>query len=152
MHPELSKPVQVQTDITGKELSPDEIFNIFKEAFVNIQAPIKLVHFNSSYKDNDDNSVEIEAIVSVNGTERKVLGVGNGPISAFFHGIQNIGFEGYHLKDYTEHAITGSADAMAAAYIQLENGEGQKKYGVGIDANINKASIIAVISAINRLQ
>lgn len=151
MHPEISKPVQIKTDETGRELSPDEIHEIFKETFVNLSTPLKLIHFNSSYKDGDENAVTIEATVRVKGTERKVIGQGNGPISAFFHGIQSIGYEGFSLKDYTEHAISGDADALAAAYIQLEDESGKRAYGVGIDSNINKASIIAVISSMNRL-
>ncbi|MDA3846594.1 MAG: 2-isopropylmalate synthase [Vallitaleaceae bacterium] len=151
MHPELSAPIQKKTDETGKELTPDGIFELFIQNFVNIETPMKLVHFNSSYKDGDENSVTIESVVRVNGTERKIVGLGNGPISAFFHGIQSIGYDGYKLKDYTEHAISGSEDAVAAAYIQLENEAGKKCYGVGTDANINKASIKALISAINRL-
>jgi len=127
-------------------LTPEEIFKIFKENFVNIETPMKLVHFNSSYKDGDENTVTIESTVRVNGTERKIVGLGNGPISAFFHGIQSIGYEGFKLKDYTEHAISGNEDAVAAAYIQLENEAGKKCYGVGTDANINKASIIALVS------
>lgn len=151
MHPEISLPVQVKTDETGRELSPEEIHEIFKDTFVNLDAPMKLIHFNSSYKDGDENAVTIEATIRVKGTERKVIGEGNGPISAFFHGIQSIGYEGFRLKDYSEHSISGDADALAAAYIQLEDENGKRAYGVGINANINKASIIAVISSMNRL-
>lgn len=152
MHPEVSKPVQLVSDKTGKEQTPDQIFEIFKEAFVNLEAPLKLVQFKSGYDDGDENKVTIESTVRVGGTERKVVGHGNGPISAFFHGIQSIGYEGYALKDYTEHTISANADAEAAAYIQLEKGEGNRAYGVGTSSNSIKASIKAIISAINKLE
>lgn len=152
MHPEVSKPVQMISDKTGIEQTPDQILEIFKAEFVNVESPLKLIHFKSGYDDSDESRVTIESTVRVGGTERKVVGHGNGPISAFFHGIQSIGFEGYSLRDYSEHTIGSDADAEAAAYIQLQKGEGHMAYGVGTSSNSIKASIKALISAINRLE
>ena len=150
MHPEVSAPVQKVSDETGKELSPQEIFDIFSEEFINVKEPLSLVGFKSSYTDDEDQGVKIKGTVLLNGKEKKFKGVGNGPISAFFHALEDLGYEGYKLVDYTEHAISDGADAIAAAYIVLANKDGQKHYGVGTDSSINKASVNALISALNR--
>jgi 2-isopropylmalate synthase len=150
MHPEVSVPVQRVSDATGKELSPQDIFNIFVKEFVNVEAPLSLLTFKSSYKDDEKDSVKIKGTVMLDGQEKKIKGVGNGPISAFFHAVKELGYEDYKLVDYTEHAISDGADAMAAAYIVLANKDGSMHYGVGTDANINKASVKALISALNR--
>ena len=73
---------------------------------------------------------------------------GNGPISAF---LAVLGAEGVHVKlrDYVEHTLAASGDAVAAAYVELEV-EGRVLWGVGIDADISTASLKAVVSAVNR--
>ena len=62
---------------------------------------------------------------------------------------------GYKVRvlDYTEHALSSGGDALAAAYVECEIGEGEDSgvvWGVGMDANIVTASLKAVICAINR--
>ncbi len=150
MHPEVSKPVQNVTDETGKELSPKEIFEIFKKEFLNIATPMELVRFGSASEDGEENIVQVHAEIMDNGVHKKIEGTGNGPISAFFHGLQKEGYVGYKLISYDEHAISDGENAEAAAYIQLEDNAGKRHFGAGTDRNINKASIKALISAINK--
>ncbi|QRN84964.1 2-isopropylmalate synthase [Clostridia bacterium] len=150
MHPEVSVSVQKVSDDTGKELKPNEIFEIFSNEFVNVKEPLSLVSFKSTYKDDEKDKVKVKGSVLLDGEEKSIRGMGNGPISAFFNAIKELGYDGYKLIDYTEHAISDGADAIAAAYIVLSDKDGIMHYGVGTDANINKASVIALISALNR--
>ncbi len=151
MHPEVSKPVQEVTDNTGKELTPNEIFEIFKKEFLNITVPLELIKVKVFSEDADDSNVSIEGEIKYNGVQKTIHGNGNGPISAFYHGLQKEGLVGYKLIAYDEHAISDGENAEAAAYIQLEDEiSGKRHYGAGTDRNINKASIKALISAINR--
>ena len=53
------------------------------------------------------------------------------------------------LLDYVEHTMSEGAGAQAAAYIECAI-DGKVLWGVGIDANIVRASIKAVVSAVNR--
>lgn len=150
MHPEVSKPVQAITDESGKELSPQDIFAIFKKEFLNIATPMELVRFSSSSEDREENTVKVTAEIIDKGIHKTIEGIGNGPISAFFHGLQKEGYVGYKLISYDEHAIADGENAEAAAYIQLEAISGKRHYGAGTDRNINKASIKALISAMNK--
>lgn len=150
MHPEVSVLVQKVSDATGKELQPKEIFDIFNKEFINVSEPLSLLSFKSTFKDDEKDNVKVKGSVVLDGEEKKIKGMGNGPISAFFHAIKELGYEDYKLIDYTEHAISDGADAIAAAYIVLSDKNGTMHYGVGTDANINKASVKALISALNR--
>lgn len=151
MHPEVSKPIQALTDTTGRELAPKEIFEVFKNEFLNLTAPLELIRFKVVSEDSDDENINIKAEILYKGTPKNISGTGNGPISAFYHGLQKEGLVGYKLVSYDEHAITGGENAEAAAYIQLEDEKtGRRQFGAGTDQNINKASIKALISAINR--
>lgn len=151
MHSEVSKPVQDYTDSIGRELTTQEVFEIFKNEFVNIKNPLKLIRFNIISDGTEDAVVTINAEIINKDVTKQISGSGNGPISAFFDGLQKEGFENYKLISYEEHAISSGASAEAASYIQLEDiVTGERKFGVGTSRNINKSSLKALISAINR--
>jgi 2-isopropylmalate synthase len=151
MHPEISLPVQKMTDQTGKELTALEIKDILFKEFINIEGDIQLESFKSTYQEENDQVVIMDAKVILDGVEKTIEGQGNGPISAFIHGLQKEGNMDYELISYDEHAIGIGENAEAIAYIQLKNQKGISAFGIGIDRNTSKASIKAIISSINRL-
>ena len=149
MHPEFAKVVQIKTDETGEELLPNEIYDLFKEIYLNTDDDYKLGKYNIS---SDKNSiVEIKAEVTIAGKKHSIKAKGNGPISAFFHGIKSIGYEGYTIEGYSEHALSDGADAEAIAYVQVSDGKGRKHFGTGVDSNIDTASMKAILSCISFL-
>ncbi len=152
MHPEISGPVQKVTDDTGKELTPSEIKAIFVSEFLEVKGSLELKSFKSAYSDDLEQEVSIEAELVIEGKARKVVGQGNGPISAFIHAIQKEGYKNYKLVTYDEHAIESGENAEAIAYIKIQNNTGVSTYGAGISRNTSKASIKAIINAINRLE
>ena len=95
----------------------------------------------------------MSASVVDRGRARNISGEGNGPVSAFVDAISSLG---YHVRvlDYAEHALSSGGDALAAAYVECEVGDGENAqvlWGVGMDANIVTASLKAVTSAVNRV-
>jgi 2-isopropylmalate synthase len=81
--------------------------------------------------------------------ERKLTGVGNGPIDAFLHALSDVDIE-VRVLDYAEHAMSAGGDATAAAYVEAQV-NGETLWGVGVDANIVTASLRAVAAAVNRV-
>jgi 2-isopropylmalate synthase len=75
-------------------------------------------------------------------------GRGNGPIAAFVDAIGDVGVD-VRVLDYAEHAMSAGGDATAAAYLECAVGE-RVLWGVGVDTNITRASLKAVVSAVNR--
>jgi len=150
MHPEFSKFVQEKTDETGNELSPNEIFNLFKNVYLSKTDNYKLGRYNISSTQNGD--VQIQADVKIDGSSYNINATGNGPISAFFHGIKDNGYEKYSIEEYSEHALSDGADAEAIAYVQISNGIGKKHFGVGVDSNIDSASMKAILSCLELLK
>ena len=53
------------------------------------------------------------------------------------------------VQDYSEHAVGAGADVEAAAYVEVMIGD-RVMWGAGMHPNIAKASLKAVISAVNR--
>ena len=80
-------------------------------------------------------------------------GEGNGPIDAFFNALHDLpegAIDGYQFVDYQEHAISSGSDTQAVCYIHLKDPKGEDVFGVGKSHNINRASLRAILNAINR--
>lgn len=84
----------------------------------------------------------------MDGVETALSGTGNGPISAFFAALSATGVDA-RLLDYQEHTMSEGASALAASYIECAI-DGKVMWGIGIDANTTRASLKAVVSAVNR--
>jgi 2-isopropylmalate synthase len=72
-------------------------------------------------------------------------GQGNGPIDALLNAL-NLGIQVHH---YEEHSLTQGSDARAIAYVEI-GGENWAAYGVGMHHNLITASLLAIVSGVNR--
>lgn len=151
MHPEFSALVQKIADKSGEEVASLEIFSVFQEEYLQNEHPFRLVSFRS--QNSQEGSSRIEAVTEFFYKDaKKVLnGKGNGPIDACKNSLIEAGLADFQLTHYSEHSLSEGSDAQAVAYIQIKSGD-KSVYGAGIDSNINKASIRALFSAVNRLQ
>ncbi|WP_291634635.1 2-isopropylmalate synthase [Clostridium sp.] len=152
MQSNFGKLVKNQSDLLGTELSANQIYDLFKNEYVNIKTPNSLKNYSIQSVQNvetDENIVNIQALISVRGKERTISGVGNGPVDAFFNALLAANINGYSFISYDEHALGSGSQAKAATYIQIEY-KGKIYFGVGISANIDTASLNALFSAINR--
>ncbi|MET0695461.1 MAG: 2-isopropylmalate synthase [Propionibacteriaceae bacterium] len=147
---EFSRVVQSHTDADGGEVSPADMWTIFQAEYLTPDAPLHLISVNSTSGAGRTDSVTAQVLSR--GQIREISGEGNGPVSAFVDAISVLG---YHVRvlDYHEHALSAGGDALAAAYVECEVGDGEDfdvVWGVGTDANIVTASLRAVASAVNR--
>nr|WP_201270178.1 2-isopropylmalate synthase [Acidipropionibacterium jensenii] len=145
---EFSKSVQFLTDQEAREISHDEIWDLFSREYLHTDG-IQLVSRESATRGG---SHEITATIGVDGAQRTISGEGNGAVSAFVDALDSLGVV-VHVLDYSEHAMTAGGTAKAAAYVECEVGDGESSqilWGVGIDSDITEASLRAVVSAVNR--
>ncbi|MET9421249.1 2-isopropylmalate synthase [Streptomyces sp. NPDC006540] len=150
MQIEFSKIIQAKTDTEGGEVTPAAIWSVFQDEYLpNPENPWGRIQIRSGQSTTDKDGVDtltVEAVVD--GTETVLSGTGNGPISAFFAALNGIGVD-VRLLDYQEHTMSEGASAQAASYIECAI-DGQVLWGIGIDANTTRASLKAVVSAVNR--
>lgn len=151
---EFSRVVQNRTDSEGGEVTSAQLWEIFQDEYLpSKDAAKKWGRFELKQMQTNselDGVVELKATLRDNDKELKVVGSGNGPISAFLEVLSQQGIS-VSLLDYTEHTLSASGDALAAAYVELSV-SGKTLWGVGIDGDISTASLKAVISAVNRSQ
>jgi 2-isopropylmalate synthase len=150
MQIEFSKIIQAKTDSEGGEVTPAEIWAVFRNEYLptpdNPWGRIELRSFQTATAGDGVDTISVRA--AVDGAEAELTGTGNGPISAFFDALAGVGVDA-RLLDYTEHTLSEGASAQAASYIECAI-DGQVLWGIGIDPNTTRASIKAVVSAVNR--
>ncbi|MCX6399466.1 MAG: 2-isopropylmalate synthase [Propionibacteriales bacterium] len=145
---EFSRVIQQRTDAQGGEVTPDEIWSIFRSEYLDREEPYSLVSFSSTTDQGGDDRQEVSMVVR--GEERTITGIGNGPVAAFVDGMRHAGAD-IRVLDYAEHALSSGGDAVAAAYVECEVA-GEIVWGIGIHHNIVTASLRAVVCAANRAQ
>ena len=144
---EFSKCVQEVADRTGKELTSGDIWSLFQDTY--LKGDILLVDY-TLLPEPRAGERRISARVAIDGAERRIEGVGNGPIAAFVDALRrDCGIE-LTVLDYHEDAVSAGADAQAAAYIQIRGNGTGTLYGAGMDSDIVTASLKAVASAATR--
>ena len=145
---ELSGVIQRHTDTVGGEVSPEQMWNIFAGEYLTNHQRERVLVVDRYSTSTVDGKVEISATADVAGVRHELAGVGNGPIDAFTHALEAVGYR-VRVLDYAEHALSAGEDARAAAYVECEV-DGTTLWGVGIDSNILTASLHAIASAVNR--
>ncbi|GAA1952209.1 2-isopropylmalate synthase [Brevibacterium antiquum] len=156
MQVEFSRAVQQHTE-GGGEVSAEEIRRIFNHEYLPSDDPdnawgrfqIVGLRTDSGTVDDSGASERVEVDLIVDGQERTYEGRGKGPIDALVKVLIDNFDVDVRLQDYTEHAIGSGADTMAAAYVELAV-EDRVVWGAGLHPNITKASLKAVVSAVNR--
>ncbi|HYL18476.1 MAG TPA: 2-isopropylmalate synthase [Burkholderiales bacterium] len=144
---EFSQAVQKVTDATGTEMASEEIWNLFEKEYLQARAPFEYVSHHLSEDPSRPDVQSIQARLRANGVERECSGNGNGPLDAFLHALG----VPFNIQGYEERAIGQGSDARAVAFVEVGGGGMPGScFGVAIHANIVTASLLAVLSAVNR--
>ena len=133
------------SDHQNKELMPEEIFEIFKKKFEGITAPYNIteVHFKQV------DGITAEVHTEYRGEKQVLCATGNGRLNAVSNALKKgYGLE-YSLVTYQEHALEQSSSSRAIAYVGLQKPDGTLAWGAGVDSDIIRASIDALLTAIN---
>ncbi|TME09894.1 MAG: 2-isopropylmalate synthase, partial [Chloroflexi bacterium] len=82
---EFMRVIQEITDVTGKEITPPEIWNAFTTTYLIPNPNLELVEHETSDHagSNGAGRTRLEAVVRLAGAEHTISGRGNGPIAAF---------------------------------------------------------------------
>lgn len=135
------------SDALHKELVPEEIFQLFKDKFENITEPYQIeeVHFKQH------NGIIAEVTASYDGKTNVIVASGNGRLNAVSNAMKKHFRLEYDLVTYEEHALEQSSSSRAIAYVGIKDKTGKIHWGAGLDVDIIKASIDALLTAINHM-
>ncbi|WP_313565521.1 2-isopropylmalate synthase [Mobilicoccus sp.] len=152
---ELSGVVQKRTDSEGGEMSAAALWEVFSDEYLpgtgeGEKAWGRFTPLGARSVSEADGRDHIWATVLDGDREVEIEGTGNGPIAAFIDGLARLGVD-VRVLDYAEHAMTTGQDSRAAAYVECAIGE-RVLWGVGLHNSIVRASISAILSAVNRAE
>ena len=134
------------SDHLHKELHPDEIFVLFKKTFENVGQPYSIneVHFQQTSE-----GITTKVTSTFNGKTITTEAVGNGRLDAVSNALKKAYELKYSLEVYQEHALERSSSSKAIAYVGIKKPDGTMAWGAGVDPDIIRASIDALVTAIN---
>ena len=134
------------SDQRHSELAPSEVYQIFKENYIDTRDVFNIPECHFKQIDGLTAAVTIEQ----NRERRVIVTTGNGRLDAVSNAIKLYFGISYELSIYEEHAVSRGSSSKAAAYVGIMK-DGKMYWGVGIDEDIIKSSIAALVSAGNKL-
>jgi 2-isopropylmalate synthase len=143
---EFSQVVQAAADITGKELTSKELWDLFTSEYLAPSRPFVYRSHQLAASTDGADSERLSLQVEREGRPETLIGQGSGPIDAI---VKAIGLE-FDVLSYEEHSRGQGSAAQAVSYIEITTRSRRTLFGAGMHPNIITASLLAVISAVNR--
>ena len=136
------------SDHAHKELSPQEVYEIFMKDFVNVREKLKVV--NANYEDVSADTVRGNVEIEYLGNTASVVVEGNGRLDCVSNAIKQVTGIDYVLESYVQHALEEKSTAKAASYVSISV-NGKTSWGTGIHSDIMTSSVRALETAVNRI-
>ena len=136
------------SDHSHKELSAQEVYEIFMNDFVNLRDKLHVV--NATYEDVDADTVRGKVMIEYQGKNVQTEVVGNGRLDCVSSAIKQVIGKDFILETYVQHALEEKSSATAASYVSIVS-DGKTYWGTGIHSDIMTSSVRALVSAVNRM-
>jgi len=154
MHPFLGTVIKNTSDKLQREISNQEVYDAFAEAWLNTTAPLTVKditerHIEGARGSDDEEQVACMATVNWEGKDFAITGNGNGPLDAFVSALKQTPAPKFNIVSFHEHSIGEGANTKAMAYVHITKENGDDAWGVGLSSNVGRAGVAAVVSALN---
>ena len=147
MREEVGYMVKDVSDKAHKELTPDWVYQIFSDHYINTKS---IFHIDECHFKQVD-GITAEVTINHAGESKVITSNGNGRLDAVSNAIKQYFNISYELSFYEEHSLTKGSSSKAVAYVGIIC-NGKTFWGVGIDPDIIRASIEALIVAVNKVE
>lgn len=147
MREEVGYMIKDVSDKAHKELTPDWVYQIFSDHYINTKS---IFHIDECHFKQVD-GITAEVTINHAGESKVITSNGNGRLDAVSNAIKQYFNISYELSFYEEHSLTKGSSSKAVAYVGIIC-KGKTFWGVGIDPDIIRASIEALIVAVNKVE
>ena len=148
MREEVGYLVKGVSDERHAELSPKDIYDIFEENYIKFRKKFDVTE--THYTQEGEEAIFTRVTINDNGSIKKISGEGNGRLDAVSNAFKDYFNISYTLKVYEEHAVSLGSASKAASFVGIEY-NGEMYWGVGINQDIIKSSIAALVGAVNKI-
>jgi 2-isopropylmalate synthase len=143
---EFSQVVQAAADTSGKELTSKELWDLFVSEYLAPKRPLVYRSHQLAASTDGADSERLTLQLERDGRVETRHGQGSGPIDAI---VNAIGLD-FDVLSYEEHSRGQGSAAQAVAYVEITTRTRRTLFGAGMHSNIITASLLAVVSAVNR--
>ncbi|HEY9806140.1 MAG TPA: alpha-isopropylmalate synthase regulatory domain-containing protein, partial [Candidatus Obscuribacterales bacterium] len=142
---EFSRIVQQAVDTHGQEMAAADLWKLFEQEYLQAVSPLKYLTHQLTEADSQQ---MISVTLERDSQPVALQGQGNGPIDAFLQAL-NLDIRVAH---YEEHSLNQGSDSAAIAYVEVTSDRiAGSLHGVGVHSNIVTASLLAILSGVNRV-
>ncbi len=143
---DFSPVVQAYAEQQETEVGSEAIHALFQKTYLNGAGRWDLGNYQVNREDGTD---RLQAELIRGSARETINGTGNGVVASFVDAMEQFTGKQIVLVEYSEHALSQSADAEALCYIQLNIG-GERYCGCGRSHDIVQASLDGILRAINK--
>jgi len=154
MHPVIGSVVKAKADELQRELSSDEIYDVFEQTWLKTKSPLNVLEITEKHMEGERGGPGIEhvaqtATIEWLGKKYVITANGNGPLDAFVNIMKRTSAPQFNITSFSEHSIGSGSDTQAISYVQITKEDGTKVWGVGKSSNVGRAGVAAIVSALN---
>ena len=142
---DFSRIVQQQTDAHGQEMTHHALWQLFCQHYGLTQPARRLLEAESH--SDEKGETRFKARVQDGGQTLTLEGKGNGLLSAAVAALRQRYDLAISIEDYHEHTLGKRSDSRSVTYISCLNARGERAWGVGIDNDVARASLQALLNA-----
>lgn len=144
---DFSHHVQVQTDRHGNEMTLTALWQLFRDLYGPHQlAERQLLDYRS--ESHADGTLQLVARIQTPEGTVTLQGKGNGLLSAAADALKSRFNISFAIEHYHEHTLGRHSESRSAAYIRCNFSTGESRWGVGIDNDISRASLQALLNTL----
>lgn len=147
MKEEVGYTVKDVSDKEHKELSPQWVYQIFEDKYINNMGRFQIEECHFKQVDG----IVAEVAISHAGMIKRIAAGGNGRLDAVSNAIKRYFGISFDIQEYKEHAMSKGSTSKAVSYVEISSND-ETYWGVGIDEDIIRSSINALTVAVNQLQ
>ncbi|WP_350261887.1 2-isopropylmalate synthase [Pantoea sp. BJ2] len=142
---DFSRLVQQQTDQHGQEMTHHALWQLFCQHY-GLTQPVRCLLEAESHSD-DKGETRLKARLQQGAKQLMLEGKGNGLLSAAVAALRQRYDVIITIEDYHEHSLGKRSDSRSVTYISCINARGERAWGVGIDNDVARASLQALLNA-----
>ena len=142
---DFSRIVQQQTDSHGQEMTHHALWQLFCQHYGLTQPARRLLEAESH--SDEKGETRFKARLQDGGQQLTLEGKGNGLLSAAVAALRQCYDLAITIEDYHEHTLGKRSDSRSVTYISCLNARGERAWGVGIDNDVARASLQALLNA-----
>ncbi|MEM7194103.1 MAG: 2-isopropylmalate synthase [Pseudomonadota bacterium] len=140
-----SQQVQNLAEKQERELTAEEIWELFQQVYMSSLTPMELVRFSLTKEEQGDT---VTADILQDDQESSISGQAYGTLSAFIRALENHTGRKLRVLNYAEHALSAGTRADAIAYVELDV-DGTNEIGVATSSDTVTSMLKATLVALN---